>query len=280
MNNEDIIRMVKSPMFKNLMGDQAEDIAKLVDDPKMANQMTGFWKQLDEMAATDEKSYREFIEKQKQDFEKEQEKINQEKEQKRIIQGTPLCCIKVLPAKVLQKNERENLSDTIKLFDFEKSEIEKSFLENADEGKALEQPKLYLNILHSDKVVKPLLQNREQADPNDDSTWKIIPISFGQNKERWSESGKKCIHIDAYVSTCVFETFKKGATKIGALTNYIIQKFQNLLKDHFLFHKKSIKILKTKKYKAWRGPNDTVGEYILPEAFHIDHYDKILKKIR
>lgn len=130
-----------------------------------------------------------------------------------------------MPAKVIVENKNKNITDTIKLFDFEQSEISKSFLENEDCDKPLEQPKLYLNILYHDKVTKPLRQNKEVANPHDDSTWNIIPISFGSNKERWSGSGKKCIHIDAYVNTCVFETFKKGATKIGALTNYIIQKF-------------------------------------------------------
>ena len=67
-------------MFKNLMGDQAEDVEKLLGDPKMVNQMTGFWKQLDEMAATDEKGYKEFIDKQKKEYDKEQEKIKKEKE--------------------------------------------------------------------------------------------------------------------------------------------------------------------------------------------------------
>jgi hypothetical protein len=80
MKKEEIMKMMKSPMFKNMMGDQAEDIEKLAEDPKMVNQMTGFWKQLDEMAATDEKGYREFIDKQKKEFEIEQEKVTKEKE--------------------------------------------------------------------------------------------------------------------------------------------------------------------------------------------------------
>ena len=53
-----------------------------------------------------------------------------------------------------------------------------------------------------------------------------------------------------------------------------------MVKDHYIFHKKSIKILKSKKYKAWRGKNDEIGEYVLPECFHQDHYEKILKKIK
>jgi hypothetical protein len=90
----------------------------------------------------------------------------------------------------------------------------------------------------------------------------------------------KCIHIDAHVNTCVMEMMKKGQQKIGALTNYIIERFQRLIKDHYIIHKKSCKILKDKKYKAWRGKNDEVAEYVLPESFHIDHYEKVMKKAK
>ena len=46
-----------------------------------------------------------------------------------------------------------------------------------------------------------------------------------------------------------------------------------------MFHTKSVKALKTKKYKAHRGPNDQVTDYVLPEPFHVDHHEKALKKV-
>jgi hypothetical protein len=55
--------MVNSPMFRDMMGDNVEDIDKMMKDPAMVNQMTGFWKQLDEMSSSDEKGYKEFIDK-------------------------------------------------------------------------------------------------------------------------------------------------------------------------------------------------------------------------
>ena len=45
------------------MGDESEDIEKMLDNEDTAKQMTGFWKQLDEMATTDQKGYDEFIKK-------------------------------------------------------------------------------------------------------------------------------------------------------------------------------------------------------------------------
>ena len=61
MSTDQLKKMVKSPMFREAMGDEADNVEKLMDDPAMANQMTGFWKQLDEMANTDKKGYDEFI---------------------------------------------------------------------------------------------------------------------------------------------------------------------------------------------------------------------------
>lgn len=117
------------------------------------------------------------------------------------------------------------MSDTIKLFDFDSGDFKSSFIENEDQSVALEQPKFYLNVVYDDKVVGPLTPEKTLANPKDDSTWNIIPIAFTSNKERWSGSGMKCIHIDAHVNTCIMTMFKSGPKKIGALTNYIIERF-------------------------------------------------------
>lgn len=137
-----------------------------------------------------------------------------------------------------------------------------------------------MNILHHEKVIPPLKKDRSNASKTDDSEWAIIPISFGSTKERWSGAGKKCIHVDAYVNTCVANIFRSSAAKIGSISNYIFQKFQQVLKEHYVLHKASVKALKSKRYKAWRGANDVVGDYVLPEGFHVDHYEKVLKKMK
>jgi len=101
-----------------------------------------------------------------------------------------------------------------------------SMLENKDqEDKPLDQPKIYLNILYHDDVVPPLKGDKTEADPKNDKEWAIIPIFFSQTKERWSGSGMKCIHVDAFINTCVSEMFRTSVAKIGAITNFILQKF-------------------------------------------------------
>lgn len=149
-----------------------------------------------------------------------------------------------------------------------------------EQDKPLDQPKIYLNVLYHDKVLPPMTKQRKWADTKDDKDWAIIPISFAPSKERWSGTGMKCIHIDAHINTCVADMFRTGAKKIGAITNYILLKLQVILKDHYVLHKKSIKALKGKKYKAWRGPNDQATDYVLPESHHVDHHEKAMKKIK
>lgn len=85
--------------------------------------MMGFWKQLDNMAATDEKSYREFIDKQKKEFDEEEKRKCKEREKQRIIKGDPICCMKIRPSKILEPKEKKSVSDTIKLFDTSPGDI-------------------------------------------------------------------------------------------------------------------------------------------------------------
>lgn len=169
--------------------------------------MTGFWRQLDDMAGSDKKGYDDFIKKQKGEWEANQKKQREEREKQRIITPNILCSLKCLPAKIIDK--KKDLSDTIKLFDFDKNaEVNKNMVASSDGGKPLESPKIYLNILFHDKVIPPLKKDRTNASLTDDRDWAIIPISFGPSKERWSGSGLKCIHIDAHVNTCVANVFR------------------------------------------------------------------------
>lgn len=48
---------------------------------------------------------------------------------------------------------------------------------------------------------------------------------------------------------------KEGDRSFKAIMNYLFIKFQDLIKDEFLLHKKTIKFLKKKKYKDHKGSN-------------------------
>lgn len=103
MTPEQLKQMVNSPMFKDMMGDEAENISKMMENKDTQKQMLGFWKQLDEMASTDKTSYDDFIKKQKGEWEENEKKKNAEREKQRIIMSTPLCAFKCKVCKILAK---------------------------------------------------------------------------------------------------------------------------------------------------------------------------------
>lgn len=65
--------------------------------------------------------------------------------------------------------------------------------------------------------------------------------------------GLQQIFYDGHVNTCVVDKMKEGDRQFKAIMNYFILKFQNHLKDQFVFNKKSIKFLKKRKYKEHKG---------------------------
>lgn len=210
MDKDQMKAMMRNPMLRNMMGDHMEDIEKLLDDDKTVKQMQGFWKQLDDMSLSDKKGYDDFIKKQMDEHKEWEEEQRKEREKKRIITGTPLCVLKILVSKIIVQKKEKNLSDSIKLFDFDQNaELNMNIVESQDQGeKALEQPKIYLNILSHEKVVPPLKKDRTFADPKSDKEWAIIPMHFQPSKESWSGSGMKRIHVDCYLSSCVADMFK------------------------------------------------------------------------
>ena len=113
----------------------------------------------------------------------------------------------------------------------------------------MDGPKLYLNVVHHERVLPPLNKDKEFADPSNDSTWNVIPIAFTVGVKRKNIENVECWHTDAHVNSCVVEMMRSHQEKFKAIWNYIILRFQHQYRSKFVFHKKSIKISKKKKYK-------------------------------
>lgn len=118
---------------------------------------------------------------------------------------------------------------------------------NSDEKTdPLEEPKIYLNIVYHDDVLPPLNKQRDIADLKNDREWQIIPIVFTQPQKRKSLDGVECIHYDGHVNTCVYEKMKEGDSQFRSVMSFLIMKFQQLLENEYILHKKSIKFMKKK----------------------------------
>ena len=63
----------------------------------------------------------------------------------------------------------------------------------------LEEPKIYLNLCTSDRVLPPITKSMDIADPNNDKTWSRIPMSLSKPGERESLMGLKYISLSLYI---------------------------------------------------------------------------------
>ena len=117
--------------------------------------------------------------------------------------------------------KKEDKKDEIKLFDFGSQEITESFTNNPDVGEPLDTHKIYLNIVHHERVIPPLSKSRDLADPKNDGTWQSIPIVFTEPVKRRSMSGE-VLTYDGHINTCVFEKMKENSTKFQNILHYLI----------------------------------------------------------
>lgn len=74
------------------------------------------------------------------------------------------------------------------------------------------------------------------------------------------------------------EKMRENGERFKAIWNYLIMKFQNHLKNRFVFHKRSIKLVKKRKYKNPMGNSQTVRKFTLPKEFEKDFYVKQKQK--
>lgn len=137
--------------------------------------------------------------------------------------------MKALVAKRVDKKDQQSAKQDIgiKLFDsYDDSQIKESFLDNDEKQDPLEEPKLFLNIVHCEQVLQPLNIKQDLADIKNDRDWQIIPIAFSAPQYRKSLDGLECIHYDAHVNTCVVDKMKEGNRTFKSIMNYVVMKFQ------------------------------------------------------
>ena len=156
--------------------------------------------------------------------------------------------------------------------------MKESFAANKEQGEPLDGPKLYLNIVHHERVLPPLTQQKDFADPNDDANWRIIPIVFTVPLKRRNLANIECWHFDAHVNTCVVKRMRSHKDRFNAIWHFIMMRFQHHIRTQFTIHKQSIKLSKTKKYKNPLNNSQSVRKFILPKEHDKDYFAQSKKK--
>ena len=269
--------ILQNPALQNILN----------SNPDAMKQMEGFWKYLDNMADSSPDEYQKFIDEQMKDMKEEVKKEKDQEEKTQTIQSEPGFCIKMLIARKVEEKDKGKGKDkkgvgVLNIFDVNAGEeIKESFLENDEKKDPLEEPKIYLNIVHNEQVLPPLNKARDLADPKNDRDWMIIPITFNGPFTRKSLDNLDCIHYDAHVHTCVIERMRAEGRTIRAITNYIITRFQEVIADQYVIHKKSVKFLKKRKYKCSKGTNNQkVLPYLLPKEHDVKHFKAMKEKLQ
>jgi hypothetical protein len=168
--------------------------------------------------------------------------------------------------KLIEKNSINEISEIPKiLFSFE-------FQPEAYKEKILQEPKIYLNIVHSSEYSPPTDENgKPLTNSYDESKWRYIPTHFRYNNKKKSLSGKRCDFYDVIVNTTVIDRINQDETLKKSIISYITKKFCIHLEseNYIRLYTDNVKIIMGKKYKSIKG---------LPEDFKILNKNKNLTK--
>ncbi len=237
-----------------------------MNDTQAKSQMENFWKYLDDLAVENPEEYKKFISEQmKKGF---NSKIDEKKEEEKQLnlKSKTFICLRFKVSKLIK--ETTNQKDDIKIFENQTNnsdlmaipKILFSFEWQSESfsNKILEEPKVYLNIIHSNDFIGPLDDNNKPVkNTEDDKEWKYIPTEFRYNNKKNCMSGKRCDFYDMMVNSIVIETINKNEELKRSILAYFVRKFTIFLNNKYELFSKNVKILKSKKYKSLTGlPED------------------------
>ena len=204
--------------LKNMM-----DMMKQVEkDPELKRQMEGYWKMLDSMSSNNPDEYKKFVESQMSEMKQAKDQEEKIEQKNQTITSEAYFNFSVRPVKLIDASKKQDKKEEVKLFDFGSAEIKESFVDNPDQGPPLDSHKMYLNIVYNDRVLPPLNQAKDFADPTNDATWQIIPVAFTEAIKRKNVSGCEVITYDGHVNTCVFVKMMASKDKFQSILHYIV----------------------------------------------------------
>ena len=111
---------------------------------------------LDNMSNNNPDEYKKFVESQMGDMKQAKEEEEKLEQKKNTITSTAYFNFSVRPATLVVPSKKIEKKDEVKLFDFGSAEIKESFVDNPDQGSALESHKIYLNIVYHERILPPL----------------------------------------------------------------------------------------------------------------------------
>lgn len=241
-----------------------------MNDTQAKAQMENFWKYLDDLSTQNPEEYKKFI------SEQMKKGLNQKMEEKKdetkeiLLKPKTFISLRFKISKIMKEKTVEKDND-IKIFDSQ-SDLNSDILaipkilfsfewqSEAFSEKIMEEPKVYLNIIHSEDFLGPLDDNNKPLkNPAEDKEWKYIPTEFRYNNKKNCMSGKRCDFYDMMVNSKVIESIAKNEELKRSILAYFVRKFTIFLNNKYEIYTNNVKILKSKKYKSIKGlPDDFI----------------------
>lgn len=245
------------------------------NDTQAKAQIENFWKYLDDLSEKDPEEYKKFISQQmKKGLNQEQKDKKEEEKKSLILKPKSFICLRFKILKIKKESQGAKDKD-IKLFDSNPSadmqaipKVLFSFewQSEAFSNKVLEEPKVYLNLIHAEEFTPPLDENNKiLKNPENDQEWRYVPTEFRYNNKKTCMSGKRCDFYDMMVNSKVIESISKNEELKKSILAYFVRKFVIFLNEKYELFTNNVKILKSKKYKSVKSQ---------PEEFIFKHNEK------
>jgi len=74
-------------------------------------------------------------------------------------------------------------------------------------------------------------------------------MAFSEPSERKNLEGIICLHIDCYLNSCIMKKVIRDAGAGKRIGNYVVAKFQESIKDKYILHSSSTKMMTSRQYK-------------------------------
>jgi len=248
--------------------------------PDEMKQAEHIWKMLDDMAENNPESYKQFIQKSVSEG-VQNAKTEREKEIKEMGAKPKIGYLLKMDAQITKVTPEKDTTEEYSKFIVKKPE------ENKKEDHP-ENAKIYLNICHSDKVLKPLTKTGVvSSNIQDQQSWHNIPVSFPdfvRSKHQYEDLVS--IYFIAIINSELYSFIQTNKAVLQSVQEYILEKLQFRLKTdrnpipnynnaeykYYKIDPKTVILRQKKKFKV-KGIAEP-KEYLLDLDTDIDFFNK------
>ena len=201
-------------------------------DDSQLKQAENIWKMLDDLSENNPESYKSFVKNNMENGMDEMKKEKEKKEASMKVDAKPALLLKMQATLQTLKLDKE-IENPV----YEKLKVLKN--PNIDKFSEVKmkldkEVKIYVNVLQSSRVRKPLsLNGKEVVDLKAMETWKIIPYSVQDPVQRKSESlGNIVYFYEFVVNDEACQLMGSSPVLTEQLITFVVDKMTTCLKEH------------------------------------------------